>query len=277
MGRVGAIAQGVDDPHIQAFEEGKARFGNTFHIRRISERAEAKAERGDLAVLEIERHRLDRPARTFDAAEPAGGKAQLVCHRRIRTSVRGLKNIRESLADDAGRRLVHVQVETATHDQAKGPQIVDAVGVIGVGMAQKDAVEPLHAGVEQLLAQVGRSVDENGSCAAGPEALEQHRAAAAAVLRVRRIAVAPPLPDSRHAAGRAAAQDGQPQRQCDDPTACGSLPPSGGSLEKKLSVLARVAAASASGSIPRASATTAAVATTKAGSLRRPRCGIGAR
>ena len=59
------------------------------------------------------------------------------------------------------------------------------------------------------------------------EALDEHRAAAAAVLRVRRIAGAPPFPDPRHAAGRAAAQDRQSQRQCDDPAA-------GGSLEKKL-------------------------------------------
>ena len=34
-------------------------------------------------------------------------------------------------------------VEAAAHGQAKGPQIVDAVRVVGVGMAQKDAVEPL--------------------------------------------------------------------------------------------------------------------------------------
>ena len=67
-----------------------------------------------------------------------------------------------------------------------------------------------------------------------PEALDQHRAAAAAVLRVGRIAGAPPLPDPRHAAGRAAAEDGQTQRQCDDPTACGGLPRPAEACEKQL-------------------------------------------
>ena len=117
-----------------------------------------------------------------------------------------------------------MHVQGAAHGQAKRPQIVDAVRVVGVGMAQKDAVEPLDLGVDQLLAQIGRRVDEDRGRAFGAEALDKHRAAAAAVLRVRRIAGAPPFPDPRHAAGRGAAQDGQTQRQCDDPTACGSLP-----------------------------------------------------
>ena len=65
--------------------------------------------------------------------------------------------------------LVHVHVETAVHDQAKRPQIVDAMGVIGVRMAQKDTVEPLDAGLEQLLAQVGRSVDQDSGRAGGAE------------------------------------------------------------------------------------------------------------
>src|SRR3984885_5068694 len=153
-----------------------------------------------------------------------------------------------------------------------------------MGMAQKDAVEPLDLGVDQLLAQVGRGVHENRCRALRPEALDKHRAAAAAVLRVGRIARAPPFRNARHAAGRAAPQDGQSQRQCEDPTACGSLPTAcrrlptaRGSLPKIACVLARVASASASRVIPRASPTTAAMATTNAGSLRRPRWGVVAR
>ena len=97
MGGVRTIAQSVDDPHIQAFEEGKACFGNAFHIRCIGERSEAKTERADLAVLEIERRRLDRPARSVDVANLPRPKPQFLCDRRIRTSVRGLKNIGEVL------------------------------------------------------------------------------------------------------------------------------------------------------------------------------------
>jgi hypothetical protein len=124
-----------------------------------------------------------------------------------------------------------------------------------MGMGQKDAVEPLDAGIDQLLAQIRRCVDEDSGRAAGPEALEEHRAAAAAILGVCRIACSPPLPDPRHSGGRAAAEDGQTKGQCDRPG-------DDSSLGKMLSVLARVAAASASGVSPRASATTLAVSTT---------------
>ena len=64
----------------------------------------------------------------------------------------------------------------------EGPEIVDAVRVVGVRMGHQDAVEPLDAGLDQLLAQIGRRVDEDSGRAAGPEALEEHRAAAAAIL-----------------------------------------------------------------------------------------------
>ena len=68
--------------------------------------------------------------------------------------------------------------------QVEGPQIVDAVGVVGMRMGHQDAVEPLDAGLDQLLAQVGRGVDEDRGRAAAAEALDQRRAASAAVLRV---------------------------------------------------------------------------------------------
>ncbi len=174
-----------------------------------------------------------------------------------------------------------MHIEGAAHGEAKRPQIVYAMRVVGVRMAQKDAVEALDLGADQLLAQIGRGVDQHRCRAIGAEALEEHRAAAAAVLRVRRIAGPPPLRDPRHAAGRAAAQNGQSQRQCGDYCLRRlrrlALPPASGSLRKTACVLARVASASASGVIPRASATTAAVETTNAGSLRRPRWGVGAR
>ncbi len=54
-------------------------------------------------------------------------------------------------------------------------------------------------------------------------------------------------------------------------------PAGGGSLEKSRSTLALVAAAKASGSTPLTSASARAVWATKAGSLRLPRCGTGAR
>ncbi len=41
----------------------RLRFGNVVDVGRIGEAAEAEPERGDVAVVEVERHRLDRAAR----------------------------------------------------------------------------------------------------------------------------------------------------------------------------------------------------------------------
>ena len=56
-------------------------------------------------------------------------------------------------------RLVHVEVDLAPVLDEQRPQIVDAVGVVGVLVGDQHAVEPLDTGIEQLLAQIGRTID----------------------------------------------------------------------------------------------------------------------
>ena len=80
--------------------------------------------------------------------------------------------------------------------------------VVGV----EHAVEPADAGVEQLLAKVGRGVDQHGGRALGARPLDQQRAAPPPILRIGRIARAPMIADARHAARRAAAENGELQR-----------------------------------------------------------------
>src|ERR1700733_2333810 len=111
MRGMGTIAQSVDDPRVQALKERAARLGNALHIRRVGEPSEAKTKRADVAVVEIERRRLDRSARALNATDLAGRKAQLLCDRRIRTSVRGFKNIRKGLGHPARGLLVHVHAQ----------------------------------------------------------------------------------------------------------------------------------------------------------------------
>src|SRR5262249_48677873 len=147
-------------------------------------------------------------------------------------------------------------------------QIVDAVQMIGMRVGQQHRVDPRGAGIEHLLAQIGRHVDQE----VGAAALDQHRAAAAAVARVGRIP-APPPPGPR---SRARCPSAGGPIFCPPPPA---PPPTGGwvlgggsaaggvafaNSRKNLSV---VAAASPSGAPPLSAATAAAVAATKAGSL----------
>ena len=72
-----------------------------------------------------------------------------------------------------------------------------------MGMGEQHGVELLRPGVEKLLAQIGRRVDQDGAAVM----LDEDRDAAPAVPRLGRIALAPIAADQRHAARRAAAED----------------------------------------------------------------------
>ena len=92
----------------------------------------------------------------------------------------------------------------------KRAQIVDAVGVVGMLMGVEHAVEPVDVGIEQLLAQIGRGVDQDaGDARQRIVPLDQKRAAPAAVFRIVGIAGAPAQRRPRHAAGGAAAENGE--------------------------------------------------------------------
>src|SRR5579859_1677094 len=130
--------------------------------------------------------------------------------------------------------------------------------MVGMSVREKNGVQMPDIGRQKLFAQIRAGVDQQGLALLR----DQDRGAAAAILRIGGIAAAPAGTDHRHAAGGAAAEDGDFHR--------GTFVKS----EKKLSV---VTSASAAGLSPLMSASTAAVCATKAGSQRLPRWGIGAR
>src|SRR5262249_35723534 len=94
---------------------------------------------------------------------------------------------------------------------------------------------------------------------------DQHRDAAPTIAPVGGIAPAPVRADRRDTGGGAAAEDGYPHRV------------SGIAFVNSRKKFSRVTAASCPGSMPLSVATAAAGAATKAGSLRLPRYGTGAR
>ena len=67
-------------------------------------------------------------------------------------------------------------------------QIVDAVGVVGMLVGVEDRVEPVDLGIEQLLAQIGRGIDQDAGDACAVAPFDQERGAPTAV---------PGLPDRR--------------------------------------------------------------------------------
>src|SRR5262249_36446605 len=150
------------------------------------------------------------------------------------------------------------------------PQGADAVSMVGVLVGIKHRVEPFDVGVEQLLAQIRRRIDEHAGSPGRVAALDQQRAASAAVLGIGGIGVAPAEPAPRHSSRRAAAEDGGGERHAAFMAARGALV----NRRKKLSV---VCCAMSSTLSPRVCASTRAVSVTYDGSLRLPRHGPGAR
>ena len=179
--------------------------------------------------------------------------------RRIFAARRRLEAVSEALAHGAGRGLVQIDIDApATVDEQRA-QVVDAVGVVGVLVRVEHRVDPIDVGVEQLLAQIRRGVDQHPGDAGAVAALDQQRGAAAAVLGILRVAVAPAEPGARNAAGRAAAEDLEVQRHA----AVKSARAAGrGTLSNSLKKLALVWRAISSGETARVSAKTLAVSTT---------------
>ena len=122
--------------------------------------------------------------------------------RRILAPGRRLKAIAEAHAHDLRRGRVEVDVDPAAAAQKERAQIVHAVGMVGMFVGVEDAVEPIDLGIEKLLAQIRRSVDQDArdpAVVAAP--LDKERRASAAVLRIVRIAHSPAQRRPRDAAG----------------------------------------------------------------------------
>src|ERR1051325_1049425 len=95
--------------------------------------------------------------------------------------------IGEPRHDVFGGRLVEVNRNAPALVQHDRTQIVDAVGLVML-MGQEYRIDMIDIGVDQLLAQIRRRIDYDPGGAVGARALEQQRAAAAAVLWIFGIA-----------------------------------------------------------------------------------------
>ncbi len=211
----------------------------------------------------------DRPGGSLDPEHASQGRQrQRVADRRI-----GALPL-EHIAEPSHQPLVGIGVHVAGRAPAladpEGAQVVDAVGLVGVVVGVEHRVHAADAGRGGLLAELRRGVDHHGGLG-GPvdvgAAAHQHRAAGAAVPRIGRVAHAPVAVRTRHAAGGPAAQDGELQRRAHGLGIRSNRPKNASSVLDSASVRLQ----------PRTSANFARICGRKAGSLRRPRTGTGAR
>ncbi len=122
--------------------------------------------------------------------------------------------------------------------------------MVGMGVGQQHRVDPVNLGRDQLLAQVGAGVHQQPGRlmrrSLGPALFHYNGAAAAAVFRIFRVAMAPALRHARNARRRAAAKNGDVERHA----------ASGGIFENNLMAFSVVMSASSASSTPLTSAST---------------------
>jgi hypothetical protein len=211
MAGMRTVAQRIDDPQIEAFERLDALCGQINEVARIGDAAEAISERGNIAVVLQERQNRDRTALPFDRQRLARFDAVFGSDRRIIAARRRYETVAEAHEQHAPGRLVDVNVEPTLPLHIQSAQIVDAVGMIGMLVRVEHAVEPVDFGVEELLAQVGRGVDQNRCSPARAHPFDQERAAPSPVFRIAWIAGAPAKRRARHPSGRSASENSKSQ------------------------------------------------------------------
>ena len=217
MARMRRVAQA----HRRSRRRGPASAADAFgrqavEVAGIGEPAEAKAERRDVAVLLQERQGRDRAAGPVDAHGSPATMPVLGDDRRIFAAGRRLEAIAEARLHDARRCARRDRHRSARRRwmtngrRSSMPWVWSACSWVN---STPSSHRPRHA--SNLLAQVGRGVDQDaGDARAAVAALDQQRAAAAAVFRIGRVAGAPAERRPRHARGRAAAQDGERSGSC---------------------------------------------------------------
>src|ERR1051326_3757785 len=191
--------------------------------------------------------------------------------RRVLAPRRRGEHVTELLLQNVEAELVRVHIHAPVHAIGNRAQIVYAVRLVGVIVRNENAVEMRAPRIQQLLAQIRRSVDKHGRCPIVAALAQQNGASPPPVLRIVRIAGAPISGIVRTAQARNAGR-GAASENGDFQSAHGRF--ARVNSRKKFSV---VVSASAAKLTPFISASISAVCRTNAGSLRLPRWGMGAR
>ncbi len=158
VGRMRRPAQGVDDPDVEIGQGRPALFRKADGVGRVGHLPEPIADRADLAVIDVEGGHRDRAAGTVDFPGLTMGRDQVsVADGRITASA--LEDVAEAPLQ-AGRRIgVHIGRHALAGVEEEGPQVVDAVDLVGVVMGEQAGVHSLDLRPHRLQPEVRRGVD----------------------------------------------------------------------------------------------------------------------
>src|SRR4051812_1686920 len=155
--RMWLAAEAIDDPDLDAGERRESFLVELDDVRRVAEGADAEAERLAEPMILLERRHphagdLERPGdfvwRQHGLVERPAGLDRP-------------DRVPEALLDRLERRGIRPDRDRPAHGAIDRAQIVDAVEMVGMGMGVENGVEPAYPGVDELLAAIGRRIDED--------------------------------------------------------------------------------------------------------------------
>src|SRR5690348_15334952 len=111
MARMRPVTERIENPDIESFKRRQCLGGETIHVRRIDETAEAESESGDVAVLVQERQRLDRAALACNRYGFPGGDTMCGHDRRIFAAFGRLETISEAGIQHARSLLIEIDID----------------------------------------------------------------------------------------------------------------------------------------------------------------------
>ena len=173
--RMRLAPEAVDDPQFDPFDCGERRLVEFGDVRRVRKATDPQAEgRAEAMVL---RERDDwNPGDLERASDLMGYQGRFVISAGLG---QGLEDIAKAPAD-LGQSLASAKSGRPPHQPVDRPQIIDPMQMVGMGMGHYHGVQPTHPGVDQLLAQIGRGINQDDNV---PD-LDQYRHPPAAVARI---------------------------------------------------------------------------------------------
>ena len=147
-------------------ERGERLVIEAVHVAGISDGAKTEAQAVDTAMALAEGQHRNGAAR---AHNHEGAKRFVnfmrIQDRRIIAARRLVETIAELCHQAFPVRPVGPHIDAAFHVERDGAEIIHAMGLIGVIMCDQYAVYSPDMGIQQLLAQVGRGVDQDAGFA----------------------------------------------------------------------------------------------------------------
>ncbi len=168
--RMRRVAQRIHDPSLHTFKCCKSGIIQTADIAGISQFAEAESQGFYGAVrLRKGQHRNGAPCPIDREWRKRFGDNMAVDNGRIFGAARRFKTIGELARQMGQGGFVGIHIDAFSHQKCQRAQIVDAIGLVGMGMGHQHSVEAGHARGQQLLAHIGRGVDQKRRAAAAHE------------------------------------------------------------------------------------------------------------